>query len=51
MDISTGFEKSTNIQAEWPQMGMIGEKVRIGITSRVQQSTTVTHLLEGHGQT
>jgi hypothetical protein len=52
VDISTGYKKSTNLQAEWPRVSMISEEVRISIISRLelQQSTTATHFLESQEQ-
>jgi hypothetical protein len=49
MDISTGYQKSINIQAKWP---MISIEVRISIISRLelQKGTTATHILESQGQ-
>ena len=52
MDISTGYKKSINLQAEWPRMSKISEEVRISIISRLelQQGMTATHSLESQGQ-
>ena len=53
MDISTGYKKGTNLQAEWPRMSMINKKVRIRMISKLelQKGTTATHRLESQGQT
>ena len=46
---STGYKKSTNLQAKWPMISMVSEEVRTSIIRRLelQQVQNCARILEG----